>query len=135
MVELTDAARVAECMVRWARQESGWDAGHAWRSVDLPLPEPVPALDADVRAEVEKRVRELLVCGYANRERLAEAAEEWLVSGDDRPVSPAQARGLVDRLWRERLAEQAGWEGTTSTRGASSPGRTSPAAARAGLRR
>ncbi|WP_336318317.1 DUF6891 domain-containing protein [Streptomyces lavendofoliae] len=113
MAEPADAGRVARCMVRWARQEAGWDAGLAWRSVDLPLPEPVPALGAAVRERVEEYVRGLLVCGYANRAQLAEAAEDWLVSGDDRPVSPAQARALVDRLWRERLEEQARWEGTT----------------------
>ncbi|OKK08236.1 hypothetical protein AMK26_04260 [Streptomyces sp. CB03234] len=113
MVELADAGRVAEAMVRWARQESAWDAGLPWEPVRLPLPEPVPEPAAEIREQVEEHVRELLVCGYANRARLAEAAEEWLVSGDERPVSPAQARQLVDRLWRERLEEQAGWVGTT----------------------
>ncbi|QGV80970.1 DUF6891 domain-containing protein [Streptomyces ficellus] len=112
-VECADAGRVAEVMVRWARQESGWDTGLAWRALELPVPEPVPDLPPEVRTEVEEYVRGLLVCGYDSRARLAEAAEEWLVSGEDRPVSPAQARQLVDRLWRERLEEQAGWEGTT----------------------
>ncbi|MER7112420.1 DUF6891 domain-containing protein [Streptomyces sp. NPDC000229] len=113
VVELADAARVADVMVRWARQESAWDAGLPWQPIRLPEPEPVPELDAGIRAEVEGHVRELLVCGYADRAQLAEAAEDWPAGGDERPVSPAQARQLVDRLWRERLVEQAGWEGTT----------------------
>ncbi|MDN3297342.1 hypothetical protein QWM81_25520 [Streptomyces ficellus] len=113
VVELPDAGQVAGVMVRWARQEHGWDGGLDWRGDVLPLPDPVPELDARVREEVEEHVRELIVCGYDNRARLAEAAEEWLVSGDDRPVSPAQARQLVDRLWLERLGAQAGWQGTT----------------------
>ncbi|MHC3388541.1 DUF6891 domain-containing protein [Streptomyces lavendulocolor] len=113
VVEREDAAQVAERMVRWARRESGWDAGLVWRSAGLPLPEPVPELDAQLREQVGQRVRELLVCGYANRAQLAQVAEDWAAGGDDRPVSPAQARVLTDRLWRERLEEQAGWEGTT----------------------
>jgi hypothetical protein len=56
---------------------------------------------------------------------LTEIAEEWLVDGDERPVSRAQAARLVDRLWvmgvppfeRSRewgsVAEQADWAGVT----------------------
>ncbi|GII63203.1 hypothetical protein Skr01_32880 [Sphaerisporangium krabiense] len=35
------------------------------------------------------------------------------MSGDRRPVSPEQARRLVDRLWLERVEEQASWKGET----------------------
>jgi hypothetical protein len=35
------------------------------------------------------------------------------VTKDARPVSAAQARELVDRLWVERVAEQSGWDGET----------------------
>ncbi|GAA3057235.1 hypothetical protein GCM10017562_22600 [Streptomyces roseofulvus] len=38
---------------------------------------------------------------------------QYLVSGDDRPVGREQAEALVDRLWLERVAESAGWEGVT----------------------
>jgi hypothetical protein len=73
----------------------------------------VPEPADEVREQVEARIRELLRCGYADRDTLNEAAEEYLVSGKERPVSPAQARQLVDRLWLERLAEMQTWQGTT----------------------
>jgi hypothetical protein len=110
---LSDRERVAEAMTGWARRADGWDSGIDWTPLDHDPPADVPELPDAVREQVEKRVRELLACGYDDRARLTEAAEEYLVDGDDRPVSPAQARRLVDRLWTERLAEQKTWEGTT----------------------
>ncbi|MET4925966.1 hypothetical protein P3L51_27055 [Streptomyces sp. PSRA5] len=112
--ELPDAESVTRVMVAWARQEDGWDAGVVWKRVDLPPVEPVPDLDDKIRREVEEYVRGLIRRGYDGRAQLAEDAEEWLVDGDgERPVSPAQAQRTVDRLWLERVEEQAGWEGET----------------------
>ncbi|WP_329032822.1 hypothetical protein OIE71_08955 [Streptomyces sp. NBC_01725] len=111
--ELPDAESVARIMVAWARQEPGWDAGVVWDRVELPSREPVPELDDGTRLEIERYVRRLIRRGYDGREKLAEAAEEWLVDGDERPVSAAQARHIVDRLWLERIEEQAGWVGET----------------------
>ncbi|MEV6384721.1 hypothetical protein AB0M31_35555 [Streptomyces sp. NPDC051773] len=110
---LTDPERVADAMTGWARRTEGWDAGIEWTPVEHDAPEEVPELDADVREQIEERVRELLRCGYDDRAQLTETAEEYLVEGDRRPVSPAQARQLVDRLWVERLAEQDTWDGVT----------------------
>lgn len=110
---LTDRERVAEAMTGWVRRAEGWGSGIEWTALDHDAPEDVPELPDDVREEVEERVRELLRCGYDDRARLSEAAEDCLVDGDYRPVSPAQARQLVDRLWVERLAEQETWEGIT----------------------
>jgi hypothetical protein len=106
---------VVAVMAGWARQEPGWDAGLAWSLLDLgPVPEVEPLdLDDDERAELEACVREVLVGGYASRAELAEVAEECLVTEDRRPVSPAQAAALADRMWRERVAEQAQWHGET----------------------
>ncbi len=75
----------------------------------------MPPLDLgeDERATLEARVREVLAGGYATRDELAEVAEEYLVTEDRRPVSREQARALADRLWRERVAEQAAWRGET----------------------
>ncbi|WP_405799839.1 DUF6891 domain-containing protein [Streptomyces sp. NBC_01506] len=113
--ELPDAESVARLMVAWARQERGWDAGVVWRQVGLAGGGPVPELELDdtTRQEIEGYVRGLITCGYDGRQRLAEDAEEWLVNGDERPVSAAQAQRIVDRLWLERVEEQAGWEGET----------------------
>ncbi|MFD3482036.1 DUF6891 domain-containing protein [Streptomyces sp. NPDC058665] len=111
--ELADAESVTRIMVAWARQEAGWDAGVVWDRVELPPAEPGPELDEETRREVEEYVRGLIRRGYDGREQLAEDAEEWLVDGDDRPVSAAQAQQIVDRLWLERVEEQAGWEGET----------------------
>ncbi|WP_020137323.1 DUF6891 domain-containing protein [Streptomyces sp. 351MFTsu5.1] len=110
---LTDPDRVAALLTAWARQEDGWDAGLVWEPVDLGPAEEVPHLPRDVREQVEERVRLLLRCGYDNRARLTEDAEEWLVDGDERPVSRAQAGELVDRLWLERLGEMETWPTTT----------------------
>ncbi|MFF3674895.1 DUF6891 domain-containing protein [Streptomyces sp. NPDC002120] len=73
----------------------------------------VPPLDPAVERELAEAVRGWLRCGYDGPDALAESAEEYLVDGDVRPVSAAQAAWLVDRLWRERLAEQADWVGET----------------------
>jgi hypothetical protein len=62
---------------------------------------------------LEKRLRAVLVAGYASRAELAELAEEYLVSKDRRPVSREQAEALADRLWLERVTEQAAWQGET----------------------
>ncbi|GAA5001030.1 DUF6891 domain-containing protein [Streptomyces siamensis] len=111
--DVTDPDRVADAMVGWARRQDDWHAGLDWEPVAADPATDVPELPEDVREEVEEHVRELLRCGYDDRARLAEDAEEWLVDGDDRPVSAAQARELVDRLWLERLAEQETWQGRT----------------------
>ncbi|WP_406860541.1 hypothetical protein ABZO31_08805 [Streptomyces sp. HUAS MG47] len=108
-----DARKVAAVMARWARREVAWDRGLGWQPADLPLPDPVEELDAEVGDVVEERVRELLRCGYDDREWLTETAEEYLVDGEVRPVSRAQAAALVDRLWLERVAESADWVGVT----------------------
>ncbi|MBP0451388.1 hypothetical protein J5Y04_17810 [Kitasatospora sp. RG8] len=106
---------VIAALTGWARQEDGWDTGLVWSPLDLgPTPEVPPLdLDEDERGELEKSVREMLAGGYASRDQLAEHAEEYLVSGDRRPVSREQARVLADRLWLERVAEQAAWQGET----------------------
>lgn len=106
---------VSAAITGWARQETGWDSGPAWSLLDMGPAREVPPLDLgeNERGELEKRVREVLVGGYASRVELAELAEEYLVTNDRRPVSPEQARALADRLWLERVAEQAEWRGET----------------------
>ncbi|AZM48286.1 hypothetical protein DMB38_23095 [Streptomyces sp. WAC 06738] len=106
---------VIAALTGWAREEGGWAAGLSWSRADItPAPE-VPPLDLgeEERQELERRVREVLAAGYATRAELAECAEEFLVTGDRRPVSAPQARALADRLWLERVAEQSGWRGET----------------------
>ncbi|MFE5768329.1 DUF6891 domain-containing protein [Streptomyces sp. NPDC056485] len=110
-----DPRTVVAALTGWARRESGWNGRLAWSAVDVgPAPQ-VPPLDLgeEERATLEERVREVLVGGFASRAELAELAEEYLVTRDRRPVSHAQARALADRLWLERVAEQAAWQGET----------------------
>ncbi|MFF4798872.1 DUF6891 domain-containing protein [Streptomyces sp. NPDC001351] len=106
---------VIAAMTGWARQEAGWDGGPAWSLLDMGPTREVPLLDLaeNERMEWEKRVREVLVGGYASRAELAEIAEEYLVTEDRRPVSREQSEALADRLWLERVAEQAAWQGET----------------------
>ncbi|NEA66009.1 hypothetical protein [Streptomyces sp. SID12488] len=106
---------VIGAMTGWARQESGWRNDPAWSPVDMGPTREVPPLDLDEgeRGDLAKRVREALVGGYADRAELAELAEEYLVTADRRPVSREQAAALADRMWLERVAEQAEWKGET----------------------
>jgi hypothetical protein len=106
---------VIEALTGWARQAAGWEAELAWSPLDMGPSEEVPPLDLDEadRRELEQRVREVLVGGYASRAELAELAEEYLVTAERRPVSRAQAVALADRLWLERVAEQGSWQGVT----------------------
>ncbi|MFE2141224.1 DUF6891 domain-containing protein [Streptomyces sp. NPDC059456] len=106
---------VIATLAGWARREAGWEARLAWSLLDMGPVHEVPPLDLgdDRRAELEGRVREVLVDGYASRAELAELAEEYLVTPEHRPVSPEQAQALADRLWLERVAEQTAWEGET----------------------
>jgi hypothetical protein len=113
MVDTPEA--VIAAMTGWTRQASGWGAGLAWSLVDMgPIREVPPLdLDEDGREELEKHVREVLIGGYTTRAELTEIAEEYLVTADHRPVSREQAKALADRLWLERVAEQAHWKGET----------------------
>lgn len=106
---------VIAAMTGWASRKSGWDSSLAWSLVDMGPASEVPPLDLDEneREELEKRVREVLVGGYASRAELAELAEEYLVTQDRRPVSREQAAVLADRMWLERVAEQTEWQGET----------------------
>lgn len=108
-------AEAAGALTGWARGEAGWDAALTWSPLDMGPPRDVPPLKLDEgeREELEKHVREVLAGGYVSRSQLAETAEEYLVTQDRRPVSRAQAEALADRLWLERVAEQARWEGET----------------------
>ena len=112
-VVLDAPGRVAALMTRWARQEPGWDAGTVWESAGIPEPDPVPELPAEIRGQLEARVRELLRGGYGSVRTLTETAEDHLVEDEVRPVSRAQARELVERLWLERVEEQRGWADVT----------------------
>ncbi|MFF7189954.1 DUF6891 domain-containing protein [Streptomyces sp. NPDC008222] len=106
---------VIDALTGWARQEDVWDAGLAWSLLDMGPTQEVPPLDLDEddREELERQVREVLVGGYASRAELADLAEEYLVTADRQPVSREQAAALADRLWLERVAEQAAWQGET----------------------
>ncbi|MET9230272.1 hypothetical protein [Lentzea sp. NPDC003310] len=110
-----DLDATVAALIGWARQDPGWDGGLTWSSLDLPAAPEVPELDLPEgdREQLEARVREALTGGYSSRVQLTELAEEYLVAGENRPVSREQAAALVDRLWLDRVAEQAGWQGET----------------------
>ncbi|WP_328859473.1 DUF6891 domain-containing protein [Streptomyces sp. NBC_00306] len=114
-VMVDDSEAVTAAMTGWARRESGWGTDLAWSLLDMGPTREAPPLDLNEheRAELEKRIHEVLVGGYADRAELAELAEEYLVTADRRPVSREQAEALADRMWLERVAEQAEWQGET----------------------
>ncbi|MFI0264052.1 DUF6891 domain-containing protein [Streptomyces sp. NPDC017056] len=106
---------VIDALSGWARQQAGWDAGLPWSPLDVNPTREVPPLDLaeGEREELERRVREVLVGGYASRASLAEFAEDCLTTEGRRPVSREQAQALADRMWLQRVAEQATWQGET----------------------
>ncbi|WP_189270915.1 DUF6891 domain-containing protein [Kitasatospora griseola] len=113
--QVQDVEQVAALLLGWAREDEGWDAGAAWERIDFgPDPEPAPLelSEQDERTLVAE-VRRLLVEGYTTLAQAAEAAEECLVDKGVRPVTKAQAKQLVDRMWLERVAEQRSWVGET----------------------
>ncbi|GGV44545.1 hypothetical protein GCM10010495_72540 [Kitasatospora herbaricolor] len=114
-VLVDDPDTVTAAMTGWAARTPGWDTTLAWSPLDLgPAPEVPPLdLDEDDRTVLEQRIRVSLAGGYVTRASLAELAEDYLVTAERRPVSRAQAQMLADRMWLERLAEQADWQGET----------------------
>ncbi|MFI6640164.1 DUF6891 domain-containing protein [Streptomyces sp. NPDC050504] len=111
--DVAELERVTEAMTRWALGEEGWDAGIEWASAGFDVPAPPPEPEPDVRRRIEERVRERIVYGYDGLDELTEIAEEWLVSGEERPVTRDQAQVIVERLWLERVTEMAAWRGET----------------------
>ncbi|MFE9660272.1 DUF6891 domain-containing protein [Streptomyces sp. NPDC005955] len=115
--------RVVAAVVGWSLGTDGWDHGIAWEPVDADPPVDEPEVPEELRGPLEERVRTLIRCGYLDRAALAEVAEEHLIGSaraaragfppGRRPVSPGQARALVDRLWLARVAQSAEWSGTT----------------------
>ncbi|MFJ6702803.1 MULTISPECIES: DUF6891 domain-containing protein [unclassified Streptomyces] len=113
---LDDPDRVARLLAGWARRDDGWDAGIAWEPVPLPPTAPAPALPADVAARAENLVRALLRDGYLGIDGLVRETVELMADegpDDTAPLSAAQARELVERLWVARVAEQRAWTGPT----------------------
>ncbi len=110
MMANTVSAGDGEESVRARAQQVGGGGSDGYRDTDSAPP---PDLEEDEQEELHEYVWTVLTGGYATRAQLEELAREYLVSGDHRPVSTAQARQLVDRMWRERAAEQAAWEGET----------------------
>ncbi|WP_326565320.1 hypothetical protein VSH64_26095 [Amycolatopsis rhabdoformis] len=68
-----------------------------------------PAVTA---AEAEEFARPLVHGGFSTPEDIAVAITEYF-DPDEQPVSLDEARAIVDRLWRERLAEQRSWPAVT----------------------
>ncbi|TPQ21774.1 DUF6891 domain-containing protein [Streptomyces sporangiiformans] len=111
---LTDPERVADALTGWARQRDGWDAGLAWEPVDLGPREEIPELAPEVRERAEEFARRMVREGYLGISELVRETV-YLMRGrqDQAPLSEAQAGEIVERLWLERLDEQATWTGTT----------------------
>ncbi|MGW0086677.1 DUF6891 domain-containing protein [Streptomyces sp. NPDC003393] len=107
--ELTDPGRVARLLTGWARQEPGWDADVDREPVGAGPREEVPPLGPDVAARAEGHVREMLVDGCPGIGRLVEETVHLMEDA----VSAAQVREIVERLWLERVTEQADWTGPT----------------------
>ncbi|MGI5425355.1 DUF6891 domain-containing protein [Streptomyces sp. CA-179760] len=114
VTRVTDPGLVAEVMVRWARQEDGWDTGVTWEREEFGLPAPPPPLAPEVSARTEECVHEMLRDGYLDIETMVRETV-YLMRGeeDSSPVSPAQAREIVERLWLERVDEQQSWSEPT----------------------
>ncbi|MGW0394979.1 hypothetical protein ACWDYJ_29715 [Streptomyces sp. NPDC003042] len=60
------ATEVVEVMLRWARQEKGWDLGPAWERLEFPVEEDPPPLDPEVEEQLTDIVRGWLWDGSAH---------------------------------------------------------------------
>lgn len=107
--ESTSQEEVYAAALAWARRDAGWGRAFGWEAESRKDPEPAPGLPEAVREEVEEALKALLVAGYATPDHLADVAADHPVPDGAGPVSAEQARDLVERLWWERLDEQAGW--------------------------
>ncbi len=72
-----------------------------------------PALGPELLAEAEAYAATLVRLGFDSLEGMAETVSDYFYADGGTPVSPAAARRIVARLWRERLAEQETWPETT----------------------
>ncbi|MFF0448368.1 DUF6891 domain-containing protein [Streptomyces sp. NPDC004609] len=67
----------------------------------------------DTMKELTSMLRTQIAAGYADIEDLVDSADDFL-DGEGEPGPGEEELGtLIGELWRERLAEQAGWEGET----------------------
>ncbi|MEV4438970.1 hypothetical protein AB0K09_08125 [Streptomyces sp. NPDC049577] len=73
----------------------------------------LPDLDPELLEEAEEQAWLLIRCGFDTAEEVAEDVSDYFYDDGETPVSVEDARLIVDRLWRERLAEQAGWPEVT----------------------
>ncbi|XVS64614.1 DUF6891 domain-containing protein [Actinosynnema sp. CA-299493] len=71
-----------------------------------------PDLPADVVAEVEEYARGVVHGGFTSLDDAVEDVAEHF-EGEEHPLTPVAARALVERVWRERAAEQEGWPEST----------------------
>ncbi|MFD3500522.1 DUF6891 domain-containing protein [Streptomyces sp. NPDC058678] len=114
ITEVTDPDLVADVMTRWAREEADWDAGVTWLRDELSPPQEVPAPGPELAARAEGYVREMLDDGYLGIEKLIQETVHLVQDrAAEPPLSPAQARRIVERLWLERVEEQKTWAGPT----------------------
>lgn len=70
-----------------------------------------PNPPADVAEEVEETARSLVHGGYATFEEAVEAVTDSYE--EEEAVTPQFVRAVVQRVWRERAAEQESWPATT----------------------
>ncbi|MFJ4279627.1 DUF6891 domain-containing protein [Streptomyces massasporeus] len=114
VTRVTDPGLVSEVMVRWARREDGWDAGITWEREEFGLPEEPPVPAPEVAARAEGHVRELLRDGYLGIDAVIRETVYLMEDGEgSSPLSAAQARALVERLWVEQADEQEAWTDPT----------------------
>jgi len=74
------------------------------------MTESVLDLDPDLLRDAEERARELIRCGFLERDELAEALMD---SFDDEGLDLEHADEIVLPLWEARLAEQESWPEVT----------------------
>ncbi|MCA6095274.1 hypothetical protein LE181_24305 [Streptomyces sp. SCA3-4] len=71
------------------------------------------ALDPQLLGEAEAYAAELVRRGLDAPGQVAELVSDYFYADGATPVSPAAAREIVGRLWRQRLAEQETWPEVT----------------------
>ncbi|NUT48379.1 MAG: hypothetical protein HOV94_13870 [Saccharothrix sp.] len=70
-----------------------------------------PGLPAGVAEKVENYARTLVNAGLTSLDDTVLSVIDYVA--DEHPLTPVAARAVVERVWRERSAEQEGWPAST----------------------
>ncbi|THV21665.1 DUF6891 domain-containing protein [Glycomyces paridis] len=101
------ADRAPALFLAWARNEPGWQGDLPWEAAEWWEQTDPPETEPETAAWAADRAARYIAEGYLDFDAMVENMHE--MSEHDPQLSTVQARAILSPLWRERVAEQAGW--------------------------